>query len=228
MDRRLIIFDCDGTLVDSQESICGAMDLAFTSLGLKGPVRTDVLGVVGLSLPEAFAVLAREHPEDVRSQLAHHYKTQFPQAREAAGGRDPLYPGLREVVAALARRADVQLGIATGKSQRGVARLLEHEGWHGHFITIQTADKNPSKPHPSMILRAMADAGARPEETVMIGDTSFDMEMARNAGVAALGVGWGYHTVERLLASGAEAIVREGADLPGAIDALFDLRKARA
>ena len=105
----------------------------------------------------------------------------------------PPYAGIAEAVRTLAGRDDFVLGIATGKSRRGVARVLDREGWHGHFLTIQTADDHPSKPHPSMILRAMNETGAEPVSTLMVGDTSFDMEMARNANVGAVGVGWGYH-----------------------------------
>jgi phosphoglycolate phosphatase len=113
----------------------------------------------------------------------------------------------------------VVLGIATGKSRRGVARLLERQGWGGRFFTIQTADDHPSKPHPSMILRAMAEAGAEPSATVMVGDTSYDMEMARSAGVGALGVTWGYHPVERLRLAGAHRLVATCDGLAAAIDA---------
>ena len=94
-----------------------------------------------------------------------------------------------------------------------MARLFDREGWHSHFATIQTADDNPSKPHPSMILKAMAETGVEPEHTVMIGDTSFDMEMARSAGVGAVGVGWGYHTADRLHAAGAHVVVADAAEL---------------
>lgn len=116
-------------------------------------------------------------------------------------------------------RGDTVLGIATGKSKRGVARLLQREGWHADFRTIQTADDHPSKPHPSMLLQAMIETDVKPEATVMVGDTSFDMEMALSARVGAVDVGWGYHAADRLAAAGAHAIVREGADLLSAIEA---------
>jgi phosphoglycolate phosphatase len=176
--------------------------------------------VVGLSLPEAFRVLAAEHSASHQMRLAELYRDHFPLVRQAFKDAEPLYTGVRETIVELHRRGDV-LGIATGKSKRGVARLLEREGWRDHFRTIQTADDHPSKPHPSMILQAMADASIAPEATVMIGDTAFDMEMARSAGVRALGVAWGYHAVDRLTAAGAHAIVHEGADLLGTIEAQF-------
>jgi phosphoglycolate phosphatase len=222
---RLVIVDCDGTLVDSQHMITAAMEHAFRTLELAPPSRLDVLGVVGLSLPEAFAVLAAPHPASHQQRLAELYRDHFPAVRQSFQDAEPLYAGVRETIAALRRRGDV-LGIATGKSKRGVARLLEREGWLADFHTIQTADDHPSKPHPSMILQAMAEAGAEPEATVMIGDTSFDMAMARSAGVGAIGVGWGYHAVDRLQAAGAHAIVQDGGDLLGAIESHFARRRA--
>ena len=228
MARRLVIFDCDGTLVDSQNSIFATMTAAYAALGLAPPSRREVLGVVGLSLPQAFAVLAATHTPAVQSQLVGLYKSVFPRTREAMQGGDPLYPGTRETVEMLAAREDVVLGVATGKSRRGVARLLDREDWHDHFATIQTADDHPSKPHPSMILKAMAETGIEPEHTVMIGDTSFDMEMARAAGVGAVGVAWGYHTADRLRLAGAHVIVADAADLVAAVDASFAKGGARS
>jgi phosphoglycolate phosphatase len=228
MTRRLVIFDCDGTLIDSQNSIVASMTAAYVAVGLEPPARAAVLGVVGLSLPEAFAVLAGTHPLEVQAQLAQYYRTAFPGTRETMLKQDPLYPGTRETVEMLAARGDVLLGVATGKSRRGVARLFEREGWHSHFVTIQTADDNPSKPHPSMILKAMAETGVAPEHTVMIGDTSFDMEMARSAGVGAVGVAWGYHTADRLRAAGAHVVVADAGELVAAVDMSFAANEARA
>ena len=165
MKPRLVIFDCDGTLVDSQNAIVAAMEHAFGALQLPAPARAEVLGVVGLSLPEAFAVLAPEQPQSVRAELAERYRSDFPGKRHPEAHNDPLFDGMGEVVAALAGQEDVLLGIATGKSRRGVARILAREGWEGRFVTIQTADDNPSKPHPGMILEAMLEAGAQPHDT---------------------------------------------------------------
>lgn len=222
---KLIIFDCDGTLVDSQHAICAAMEYAFTTLALPAPSRSDTLGVVGLSLPQAFAVLAPQHPLEVQAALAEHYRSDFPGKRQQPALHDPLYPGIADVVAALAQRDDTLLGIATGKSQRGVARLLEREGWHGHFVTIQTADDHPSKPDPSMILSAMAETGVEANSTLMIGDTTYDIEMARSAGVGAIGVGWGYHDADRLMQAGADTVVATTDALLAAIDAQLAVRE---
>ena len=110
-------------------------------------------------------------------QLAEDYKASFAQRRHGPDHREPLYPGVRDILEGLAKREEVVLGIATGKSQRGVAAVLEREGLTSHFVTIQTADTHPSKPHPSMILKAMAETGADPADTLMIGDTTYDMIM---------------------------------------------------
>jgi phosphoglycolate phosphatase len=219
----LIIFDCDGTLVDSQHNITAAMAHAFAAFGLAVPPAHVVLGGVGLSLGEAFDRLAPEAPPEVRRGLAEHYRNAFADGR-LERGHEPTYPGIREAVAHLGGRDDAVLGMATGKSRRGVRRVLEQEGWEGHFVTIQTADDHPSKPDPSMILAAMAETGAAPERTVMIGDTTFDMEMARLAGVGAIGVGWGYHDPRRLAAAGAHELVERGEALLGVIEALLAAR----
>ena len=222
---KLVIFDCDGTLVDSQHAICAAMEHAFATLDLPTPSRREMLGVVGLSLPQLFAVLAGEQPQNVQAELIRLYRADFPGKREGTLAHDPLYAGVGEAVKTLARREDIILGIATGKSRRGVARILEREGWHGHFLTIQTADDHPSKPHPSMILRAMTEAGAAPASTLMVGDTTYDIEMARNAKVGAVGVGWGYHEPERLVLAGAHAVVTTSDVLIATIDARLALQE---
>ena len=113
------------------------------------------------------------------------------------------------------------LGIATGKSRRGVDAIFERLGLHPYFVTIQTADGHPSKPHPSMIRAAIHETGAAAESTVMIGDTVFDIEMAKNAEVAGVGVTWGYHPVDQLKLAGAHEIVTGYADLLPAIDRLL-------
>jgi phosphoglycolate phosphatase len=219
---KLVIFDCDGTLVDSQNAIIAAMEHAFSTLGLSLPSRQAVLAVIGLSLGEVFAILAAEQTLATQAELARLYRTDFPNARGTTHGHDPLFAGTREAVSTLARRRDVVMGIATGKSRRGMTRLIAREGWHGYFHTIQTADDHPSKPHPSMILRAMTEAGAKPSATVMVGDTTYDVEMARNAGVGAIGVGWGYHPADSLVHAGAHAV----AATPDVLLALIDARLA--
>ncbi len=195
---KLVIFDCDGTLVDSQHGIVASMVDAFGSEGLAAPMRTSILGVVGLSLEIAVARLMPADTDLARvDRMAEAYKEAFRARRLRKDHAEPLYEGMRETVEALAARGDVLLGIATGKSRRGLHAVLEREGLAQHFSTLQTADTNPSKPHPGMILTAMDETSVGPDDTVMIGDTSFDIEMALSAEVLPVGVGWGYHPARR-------------------------------
>ncbi len=203
---KLVLFDCDGTLADSQNAICAAMDEAFIGLGLIAPGRAKTLAIVGLSLPEAFAALAPEQPQARRIRLAEGYRAAAQRLR-LASTEDPLFPGAEAAVRHFAARDDVWLGMATGKSRRGVDRMIAQHRWDGFFDTLQTADDNPSKPHPGMIERALRETGADAAQAVMIGDTTYDIEMAAAAGVRAIGVSWGYHPVAELQAAGAAEIV---------------------
>ncbi len=203
---KLVLFDCDGTLADSQNAIVAAMHSAFETERLQPPDRACTLSIVGLSLPEAIAVLAPEHGTEVWVRLAEEYRAAAQRFR-MAHAEDPLFPGCDAMLRGLAARDDVVLGIATGKSLRGVHRLIAHYGWAGMFATLQTADDNPSKPHPEMILRALRETGCEAPDAVMIGDTSFDMIMARAAHVRPIGVSWGYHPISDLREAGCETIV---------------------
>jgi len=225
---KLVILDCDGTLVDSQNGICEAMVHAFSGLGLAAPPRAATLAVVGLSLPEAFAVLAPDQDEAARAALAQRYRTAFVELKRDPAHHEPLFEGVAAAITAFGAREDLLLGIATGKSRRGIDRLFAREGWAEHFLTVQTADDHPSKPHPAMVLAAMAETGVAPEQTVMVGDTTFDVEMARAAGVGALGVAWGYHAVDELHEAGAHAVIEQCAHLPEGIDAFFAGREQAA
>ena len=204
---RLIIFDVDGTLIDSQELIVAAQTRAFAAHGLPAPDRVTMLSIVGLSLDEAFTVLAG--PEAPIAGLSDAYREAGLALRTDPAYADPLYPGADAAIRRLARTPDTMLGIATGKSNRGVVHLIEKAGWDGIFATTQTADDHPSKPDPSMIMRAMEETGVDPAQTCMIGDTSYDMGMARSAGVTAIGCLWGYHSHARLIEAGAQHIVRD-------------------
>lgn len=211
---RLVIFDCDGTIVDSQHLICAAMAEAFADAGLPAPSSGLVRRVVGLRLDEAIARLLPASEVGRAEALAEAYKACFLRLRnDPAAPQDTLYPAARETIAALAR-GDYLLGVATGKSRRGLQVTLERHGLIHFFVTLQTVDDAPGKPDPTMVRRAMAEAGAAAHETVVIGDTVFDMMMAANAGVRALGAGWGYHEPDELIAAGAAEMVQHFADLP--------------
>lgn len=209
---KLAIFDCDGTLVDSQADICAAMDAAFRAAGLIPPDRHATRRVVGLSLHEAMRQLHPEGAHEDHASLTELYKDAF-RARRASGAvAEPLYDGIAALVADLAA-SGWQLAVATGKSDRGLAHCLEMHGLTGHFVSLQTADRHPSKPHPSMIEQCIADAGADRARTAMIGDTVYDIAMAVNAGVRPIGVDWGYHETDELIEAGAEAVATDIAHL---------------
>ncbi|MGR3455880.1 HAD-IA family hydrolase [Pseudooceanicola sp.] len=221
MQPRLVIFDVDGTLSDSQGHILAAMADAFAAVGQPLPPRAVVLSIVGLSLEVAIARLAPDLSPAEHTAMIAGYRAGFRSRREAGGvAATPLYPGIREVVEGLAAQPHTVLGIATGKSMRGLEALLDGHGLRRHFVTMQVADHHPSKPHPSMLMTAMADTGIGPERSVMIGDTSFDMDMARAAGMAGIAVGWGYHPAREL--GSATMHVATAAELPGAVDAVLD------
>ncbi len=222
--RKLIIFDCDGTLVDSQHMICAAMQQAYDDHRIECPPREKVLSIVGLSLAESFQRLSDGTDGFPVETMVERYKAAFFAMRQAREVQEPLYPGAREAIEELAARKDTLLGIATGKSQRGVRMVLGHYGLLEQFHTIKTADDAPSKPHPGMVLEAMREAEPRRADTIVVGDTSYDMEMARAAGARAIGVSWGYHPVTELHAAGARVVVETFPLLLPAIDELWSDR----
>jgi phosphoglycolate phosphatase len=210
-DPLLLVLDVDGTIVDSQALIVEAQGRSFAACGLAAPTRERSLSIVGLSLMEAFTVLVG--PEGPVERLAEEYKLAFQALRLDPAWEEPLFPGMAELIGECRSRDDVILGIATGKSRRGVSYLVARYGWDGAFATIQTADDAPSKPDPTMLRNAMAETGISPERTVMLGDTTFDMGMARAAGATPIGVTWGYHPVAALREAGAAALIDSVAEL---------------
>ena len=212
MANPLVVFDCDGTLVDGQAAICETMELAFRNTGLAAPERNKVRRIVGLSLPFALRELAPDATDDERHAVVEAYKAGYRELRLSGALREPLYAG----IAALIDELDAEgrlLGVATGKSDRGLHACLDTHGIKHRFVSLQTADRHPSKPHPAMLEAALGDAGVAPTDAVMIGDTSFDMEMAQAAGVRAIGVAWGYHEPRELLDAGASAVAETAQQL---------------
>jgi phosphoglycolate phosphatase len=213
---RLVVFDCDGTLVDSQHAILRAMTAAFSAEGMAAPSGEAVRRIVGLPLEECMARLALGETAARCARLVEGYKAAFFALRQRPDHYEPLFPGALDALDAL-ERAGFLLGIATGKARRGLLAVLERHGLERRFVTLQTADLCPGKPNPDMLLRAMAETGAAAEDSVMVGDTTFDMEMARNAGVAGIGVGWGYHPADELKAAGAHLLIDDFAALAPAL-----------
>jgi phosphoglycolate phosphatase len=218
--NRLAVFDCDGTLVDSQANICRAMEESFTGARLEPPSRADIRRIVGLSLVPAIATLLPEADDDLHQALAEDYKRAFFAMR--SGGTldpEPLFDGIGEAIAAL-DDAGWLLGVATGKSDRGLHAVLDHHGIRNRFVSLQTADRHPSKPHPAMLAAAIAEAGSAPDMTAMIGDTRFDIAMANNAGAHGIGVAWGYHAPHELRDAGATEVVRHARELAEVLETL--------
>ncbi len=203
---RLVLFDCDGTLVDSQAAILAAMADAFQAGGRPAPEASRVRRHVGLSLDRAIAALAPDASPAEIDSLGQAYKTAFHRHRLDRRFESPLYPGIREALATLGEARHL-LGVATGKSLRGLKAVIAEHELSGVFVTLQTADRALSKPHPDMVLRALDETGAEAHRTTVIGDTVYDMEMARAAGARALGVAWGYHDPDELLAAGADTVL---------------------
>jgi len=210
---KLIVFDVDGTLVDSQHVIIASVRAGFAHHGLPPPTDEAIRRIVGLSLIEGVARLASGLDPAQHTALAQSYRDAFQAARTTGDVHETLFPGVRPMLEALAA-AGYQLGIATGKSRRGLMAVLEHHALLPFFMTLQTGDEPPGKPHPAMLLRAIAAAGVEPAATAMIGDTSFDIQMAVAAGTLPIGVAWGYHAAHELTAVGAVHLVTGCLEIP--------------
>ena len=209
---RCAVFDCDGTLVDGQAAVCDSMEAAFAEAGLPSPDRNRVRRIVGLSLPQAVMQLAPDAERDTVIAAVDAYKSHFRATRESGRLREVLYDGIPQTLQAL-HDADWSLAVATGKSDRGLQATLASNTLTHLFTSLQTADRPPSKPHPAMLEAALFECGAAPADAVMIGDTSFDIEMAKAAGVRPIGVAWGYHEPEELVRAGAVAVAETPAQL---------------
>ncbi|WP_137152168.1 HAD-IA family hydrolase [Devosia sp. FKR38] len=218
----LVMFDMDGTLIDSQALITEHMAATFRSLGLVAPTPEEGRRVIGLSLPIAMARLAGTDDTVLIDQLVETYRAHYRASVVTDAGREGLFPGTLEALQRLNAREDVIMGIATGKGLNGVHRLLALHGVSNYFTTLQTPDHNPSKPHPGMLLRAMAETGATPDQTIIIGDTTFDIDMGVAAGTRTIGVTWGYHDPRELIAAGASTMIDRYDQLDGAIRQLVE------
>ena len=219
--NRLALFDCDGTLVDSQANICMAMEHAFEDAGLVPPLRSAIRRIVGLSLLEIMRALLPDAGDIVHGQMVERYRASYLTLRNNGLEHEPLYDGIAGVLSKLDEDGWM-LGVATGKSDRGLERCLDHHAIRGLFVTLQTADRHPSKPNPSMVYQAIADAGAEPGTTVMIGDTVYDILMGKSAGCRTIGVSWGYHPVTEMRDAGADMIAENMDELAAMLGKQLD------
>jgi len=216
----LCVFDCDGTMVDSQHGIILCMTAAFRELGWDDPEAESVRRCVGLPLVEAIEHLAPSKPSFDHNKASDYYKTTFAQIRADGRLTEDLYEGIADTLINLEAQGWL-LGVATGKSRRGLDATLAHHNLAHHFVTLKTADVARGKPDPDMLFQAMAEAGSESASTVMIGDTTFDIEMAVRANVTAIGVSWGYHPVSDLRDAGAHFIIKNSRELPDILSSRF-------
>lgn len=223
MSLKLVLFDVDGTLIDSQSQILTAMTHAFEAENQSVPDRAAVRSIIGLSLPNAISKLAPDADERLCKRLVERYKDAYVAQRVVGGGEasSPMYPGALEAIRSLYAMDEVLLGVATGKSRRGLLHLFEAYDLGGYFETVQVADDHPSKPHPSMVLSALSETAVSAKDAVIVGDTSFDMEMGRAGGIQAFGVSWGYHEPHHLRDAGASVVLNSYGDLAPELDRIW-------
>jgi phosphoglycolate phosphatase len=225
VELTLVVFDIDGTLVDSAALIVEGFAAAYAAVGREPAPRGEVLAQVGLSLPEAIARLMPGADAATLGAAGEGYRAHYLKMRAERGPASvPLFDGAKAEIERLATKPDVLIGAATGMARRGLDHVLEVHGLTRHFVTRQTADGHPSKPHPAMLETAVAETGVARESAVMVGDTTFDMEMAASAGVAGSGVSWGHHQRAALLKAGAKTVVNDFAALADAIDVFRERR----
>ena len=206
---QLLVFDWDGTLMDSEAKIVACLQAAAAEMRLATPAEKDARQVIGLGLVEALKMLFPEHDEETRKKLAEAYRDHFLVRNRA---RSRLFPGVTETLESLAD--DYLLAVATGKSRRGLEKELDDSGLRPLFQATRCADEAFSKPHPQMLEDILDKLGMRPSGTLVIGDTEYDMQMAANAGSHGLGVSYGVHEPQRLIASGALATLDAFSEMP--------------
>lgn len=219
-EPRLIVFDCDGTLVDSAQIVVASIEAAWRANGLAPPSSSVIRQSIGLALERVIQSLAQDETREVHLALMEAFRDHYHANVRSDRFDEPLYDGCEAVLRELAATPDIVLGIATGKGQRGLRATLEKHGLTDLFSVLKTANDGPSKPDPTILLDATTEMGVSVWNTTMIGDTVFDMALAQRAGAHALGVAWGYHAPVELLKAGAFKVAQHYAELPGLVNAL--------
>lgn len=205
---KLVLFDCDGTLVDSAALIHETMRRTFAQFGKPEPLVEETKAIIGLTLDIAIARMqGKPHADDEAVQMMAYYKSLFATVRTDMNFREPLFDGIRDVIETLGPREDLLLGAVTGKSRRGLDLVLDTHDFRKWFVVGRTADDCPSKPHPAMVTECCDEMSVHPDDTLVIGDAIYDMQMAKAAGATAIGVSWGYASVAHLRDAGADVIV---------------------
>jgi phosphoglycolate phosphatase len=210
---RLIVFDCDGTLVDSQQTIITATQTALAAHDFAAPSRRDILYAVGLPIDVALRGHVPQASDDQIVNMLDLYRETYQDLVQQDDRGQVMFNGMYDQIAELGGLDDTLLGIITMKSRRGLNRVVDAYDIRKFFQVLKSADDGPGKPAPDLMLDAMRETGTAPEQSLMIGDTSFDIMMAKAAGAQAIGVGWGYQTVDELEQSGADDIAKTPEDL---------------
>lgn len=206
----LLVFDWDGTLMDSEAHIVASMQSAMQALGMTPLDAGIVRGIIGLGMREAICSLYPDADDGFMDQFAALYRKAYMQEGQ---GQQRLFPGAKEVLVEL-EKSGYLLAVATGKSRAGLDQVMKETGLSGCFHATRCADESFSKPHPAMLEELMTFCGVDAEQALMIGDTTFDLVMARNAKVASIGVSYGVHPISNLLAENPLAILDRITDLP--------------
>ncbi|TXS89065.1 HAD-IA family hydrolase [Parahaliea maris] len=215
----IVIFDWDGTLCDSVDGIVRAMRAAAEELAMALPAEQAVRDIVGLGLPQAVARLFPDVSEVGRAAVAEAYSRQYIAA--TSSGPPPLFAGARELLGAL-RSAGFELAVATGKSRRGLNRVLAGAGMEDYFDATRCADETASKPDPLMLRQILDQRGRLPGQAVMVGDSEYDLAMAASAGMASIGVSFGVHAPKRLQQHAPLGIVDQLSELLPLLEGVFD------
>ena len=218
---KLVVWDVDGTLVDSRQTIFESMSSAFAAAELPPLTYEAARQVVGLGLLEGVAALLPEADPETWDRVAEGYKAAFGAKVRQPGYVEPLYDGAADTLDRL-RAGGWKIAMATGKSRRGVETIIRMHDWADLFESTHCADDGPGKPHPAMVLEAMRTLGVWPERTIVVGDTAHDMRMAKAAGAYAQGVSWGFHTAEEVMEGGADHIAHDFAELNRQLDAFAE------
>lgn len=210
---KLVLFDCDGTLVDSAHVIHRCMKASFEDHGFTQPSLSETKSIIGLSLHDAIEILLKDQKTSQLDKMVQDYKDHFFKIRTQENLLEPLYDGIREMLDQLRLQDELILGVVTGKSKRGLLAILEGHGLNDYFMPLRTADDCPSKPHPAMVNECCAEVGIDASATYVIGDSTFDMDMANHANAISIGVDWGYASVAELQNSNANHIVNKPSEI---------------
>ena len=217
---RLVVFDCDGTLVDSQQSIVKATEEALAAFNLPPPERERILRAVGLPVEAAMRRHAPQVNEETLADISHKFRNIYNELNQQDDRGQVMFDGMRELIGALAQEQDTLLGIVTMKSRRGLHRVVDAYDIRGAFKTLKSADDGPGKPAPDLLLAAMDECAMTPAQTVMVGDTGFDMLMAKAAKAHAVGVAWGYQDIDEMEEGGADVIAHTPQELAAILERL--------